>query len=151
MGHMKRMMIMGVFQVLIGCLVGFIPPPAVMHFRSIVAAHIGFCVNGTLLAVLGILTQYMSLSSTMFLILEFMANLGTFCNGSAFFISAFTGFGTKLAPITNEKFPFPNGIEGGYSDAMTACLMVCGVTIVTSLIISLIGLSAYDDRKAKQK
>jgi hypothetical protein len=144
MSHTKRMMIVGLAQVLLGCIVGFIPPPAVLHFRSIVTAHIEFCVNGILLAVLGILTQYMNLSVPLFSILEISAYLGTFCNGGAFLISAFTGFGTKLAPTVNEKFPFPNGVEGGYSDLMTNCLLVCGITIVTSLVISILGLSRFD-------
>ncbi len=143
----KRIIIIGVLQVLLGCIVGFIPPPAVLHFRSIVTAHIEFCVNGTLLAVLGILTQYMKLSSTSFTILELTSYTGTFCNGGAFLISAFTGFGTKLAPTVNEKFPFPNGVEGGYSDLMTNCLIVCGVTVIISLIFAIIGLANYEPTK----
>lgn len=146
MQRTKRIMIIGVLQVLLGCFVGFIPPPAVLHFRSIVTAHIEFCINGTLLAVLGILAQYMKLSPAMFAVMELTAYLGTFCNGGAFLISAFTGFGTKLAPTVIEKFPFPNGIEGGYSDLMTGCLMVCGVTIITSLILAIVGLVAYEDK-----
>ncbi len=134
----------GLFQVLLGCVIGFIPPPAVLHFRSIVTAHIEFCVNGILLAVLGILTQWMQLSWFWFFLLEITAYLGTFCNGGAFLISAFTGFGTKLAPTVNEKFPFPNGTEGGYSELMTKVLLVCGVTVITSLILSLIGLYHFD-------
>ena len=140
---MKRIIMMGVLQVLIGCIVGLIPPPAVVHFRSIVTAHIEFCFNGILLALMGLLTQYMALGSVSFFILEVTAYFGTFLNGSAFFISAFTGFGTKLSPTINEKFPFPNGIEGGYSDLMTTCLMTSGVTVITCLVISLVGLARY--------
>lgn len=142
---------MGVAQVLLGCLVGFIPPPAVMHFRSIVTSHIEFCVNGTLLAVLGILTQYMYLSPFWFTVLEINAYLGTFCNGGAFFVSAFTGFGTKLAPTTIETFPYPNGVVGGYSDLMTSILMVCGVTVVICLVLSLVGLYRYTPISGHQK
>jgi hypothetical protein len=143
MDRMKRITMLGVAQVLLGCFVGFIPPTAVLHFRSIVTAHIEFCINGILLAVLGILTQYMDLSPGMLFLLEINAYLGTFCNGGAFFVSAFTGFGSKLGVTSNEKFPPPNGTEGGYSDLMTGILMVCGVTIIISLVISLIGLYGY--------
>lgn len=141
-------MIIGLLQVLLGCFVGFIPPPAVLHFRSIVTAHIEFCVNGILLAVLGILTQFMELGSFSFAVMELTAYIGTFCNGGAFLISAFTGFGSNLAPTINEKFPFPNGIEGGYSTAMTSCLMCCGVAMVVSLILAIIGLAQYKPKKA---
>ena len=149
MDRTKRIMVVGVFQVLLGCIVGLIPPPAVLYFRAIVTAHIEFCVNGTLLAVLGILTQYMSLSSGLFAVLELTAYLGTFCNGGAFLISGFTGFGTKLGPTINEKFPAPNGIEGGYSEAITNCLLVCAVTVIISLILSIIGLIAYNPKNKK--
>jgi hypothetical protein len=76
---LKRIAMLGVAQVLLGCFVGFIPPTAVLHFRSIVTAHIEFCINGILLAVLGILTQYMDLSPGMLFLPEINAYLGTFC------------------------------------------------------------------------
>jgi hypothetical protein len=141
-------MIIGLAQVLLGCAVGLIPPPAVLHFRSIVTAHIEFCVNGILLAVLGILTQYMELGPTAFAIMEITAYLGTFCNGGAFLIAAFTGFGTKLAPTIIEKFPFPNGVETGYSTTITNCLLVCAVTVITSLVLAIIGLAQFKPKKA---
>ena len=147
MERMKRIMILGVTQILLGCFIGFIPPPAVIHFRSIVTAHIEFCVNGILLTVLGILTQYMDLNPFLFFILEITSYLGTYCNGAAFLVSAFTGFGTKLAPTINEKFPFPQGIEGGYSTLMTNILMICGVNMVISLFLALIGLYQYKPKK----
>lgn len=149
MDRTKRIMVIGVFQVLLGCVCGLIPPPAVLHFRAMVTAHIEFCVNGTLLAVLGILTQYMTLSSPLFALLELTAYLGTFCNGGAFVISAFTGFGTKLGPTVNEKFPPPNGTEGGYSETITNTLLVCAVTVIISLVLSMIGLMAYNPKNKK--
>ncbi len=144
---MKRMLILGVFQVLLGCIIGLIPPPAVIHFRSIVTAHIEFCVNGILLALLGVLTQYMHLSSGALFIMEITAYLGTFCNGGAFVIAGFTGYGTKLAPTVHEKFPFPNGNEGGYSELITNCLLVCAVTVITSLSLAIVGLATPPKQK----
>ncbi len=35
---------------LLGCLVGFVPPTAVVHYRSIVTAHLEFVSNGVLQA-----------------------------------------------------------------------------------------------------
>ena len=137
---LKRMILLGVLQVLLGCIVGLIPPPAVLHFRSIVTSHIEFCVNGMLLTLLGLITNYMTLSDTMMVIMEISAYLGTFLNGTAFFVSAFTGFGSPLAPNIHEKSPFPKGTEGGYSDLMTGMLMTCAVFVICSLIIASIGL-----------
>ena len=140
---LRRMIFLGVVQILLGCIVGLIPPPAVLHFRSIVTSHIEFCVNGILLALLGLITNYMTLSDTMLVIMEISAYLGTFLNGTAFFVSALTGFGSPLAPNVHEKTPFPNGIEGGYSDLMTGMLMTCALFVILSLIIALIGLAYY--------
>lgn len=147
LSRLLRITSVGVFQVLMGCVVGLIPPPVTKHFRSIVTAHIEFTANGTLLAVLGLLTPYMKLSNNMFNVLEATAYLGTFLNGGAFFISAFTGFGTKLAPCLHEKFPFPKGTEGGYSTAMTGILQVCAVNIITALSLATYGLVMNGDGK----
>jgi hypothetical protein len=148
----QRLLILGLFQVLVGCIVGFIPPPAVLHFRAVVTAHIEFCVNGTLLAVIGLCVPRMNLSNFMLWLMQATAVVGTFTNGGAFVISAFTGFGTKLGPTINEKFPPPKGIEGGYSDAITGILMVCGVCMLVCLSIAVVGLVRYrapKEEKAK--
>jgi hypothetical protein len=143
MDTQQRLLTLGVAQVLMGCITGIIPPPAVLHYRAIVTAHIEFCVNGTLLAVIGLLIPRMKLSTTMFRLLEVLAVLGTFTNGGAFILSAFTGYGTKLGTTINEKFPPPKGIEGGYSDAITNILMVCAVTMIAACVVALIGLVRF--------
>jgi hypothetical protein len=74
---------------------------------------------------------------------EVFAALGTFSNGGAFIISAFTGYGTKLGTTINEKFPPPKGIEGVYSDAITNILMVCAVTMIAACVVALIGLVRF--------
>ena len=40
---------LGVLQITVGCVVGFIPPSAVAWFRGIVMAHIEFTANGVLM------------------------------------------------------------------------------------------------------
>ena len=55
-------LLIGVAQVLFGCLVGLIPPTAVSWFRGIVMAHIEFTANGVLMAVLGLLVREMQLA-----------------------------------------------------------------------------------------
>jgi hypothetical protein len=143
MDTQQRLLTLGMAQVLMGCITGMIPPSAVLHYRAIVTAHIEFCVNGTLLAVIGLLTPRMKLSSTMFRLMEVFAALGTFSNGGAFIISAFTGYGTKLSTITNEKFPPIKGTEGGYSDLITNILIMCTVTVIGACVIALIGLVRF--------
>jgi len=44
----RWVLLIGVAQILFGCLVGFIPPTAVGWFRGIVMAHIEFTANGVL-------------------------------------------------------------------------------------------------------
>eukprot|EP01031_Cornospumella_fuschlensis_P035779 gene35779-43397_t len=151
MNRTVRMIVVGVLQVLVGCLVGLIPPPAVMHFRSVVTAHIEFTANGTLLAVLGLITPYMRLSGPLFTLYELLAYLGTWSNGGAFVVAAFTGSGTKLSPTISEKFPFPNGIEGGYSDFITSMLLFCAVTVISALALGLVGLFSYNEEKSTNK
>lgn len=136
----RRFLIGGIGQVLLGCLIGLIPPPMVPHFRSLVTSHIEFTANGMLLSILGIILPYLALSNMLLFVLEITAYLGTFCNGFAFVIAGFTGYGTPLAPTTHKQFPFPNGIEGPMSDIVTGCLFVCAVTIIVALSLTLIGL-----------
>ena len=48
--NLKRWtLFLGVLQITVGCLVGFIPPSAVAWFRGIVMAHIEFTANGVLM------------------------------------------------------------------------------------------------------
>jgi len=51
----RWVLIIGISQVLFGCLVGFVPPTAVPWFRGIVMAHIEFTANGVLMTVAGLL------------------------------------------------------------------------------------------------
>ena len=44
-------LILGVAQITLGCLVGFIPPAAVQWFRGIVMGHIEYTANGVLMVV----------------------------------------------------------------------------------------------------
>ena len=59
----RWVLLIGVAQVLFGCLVGFIPPTAVSWFRGIVMAHIEFTANGVLMIVVGLLARELQLSA----------------------------------------------------------------------------------------
>ncbi len=52
-------LILGVLQITVGCLIGFIPPSAVQWFRGIVMAHIEFTANGVLMVAFGFLVPYL--------------------------------------------------------------------------------------------
>ena len=54
---------LGVLQVTVGCIVGFIPPTAVQWFRGIVMAHIEFTANGVLMVALGFLLSELELGA----------------------------------------------------------------------------------------
>ena len=55
-------LILGVLQITVGCVVGFIPPSAVEWFRGIVMAHIEFTANGVLMVAFGFLVGELRLS-----------------------------------------------------------------------------------------
>ena len=54
-------LILGVLQITVGCIVGFIPPSAVAWFRGIVMAHLEFTANGVLLIAFGFLVRELNL------------------------------------------------------------------------------------------
>ena len=56
-------LLLGVLQITVGCIVGFIPPSAVQWFRGIVMAHIEFTANGVLMVAFGFLVHELGLNS----------------------------------------------------------------------------------------
>jgi hypothetical protein len=129
---------LGVLQVTVGCIVGFIPPTAVGWFRGIVMAHIEFTANGVLMVVLGLLLSRMNLGSKVIKAWFVLLQLGTWTNGAAGVVGAFAGASSPLMTTLNEKFPPPNGAN---HPMVTGLLMLCGVTIMLALLISLYGLA----------
>lgn len=130
-------LILGVFQITVGCLVGLIPPTAVAWFRGIVMAHIEFTVNGILVVVFSFLVHELRLNATALKIWFAALQIGTWTNGTAGVIGAFVGASSKLMPTINEKFPPPQGTE---NPMVTASLMICGVTVLLALFLTLYGL-----------
>lgn len=128
---------LGVLQITVGCIVGFIPPTAVQWFRGIVMAHIEFTANGVLMIVLGLLLGEMALNAKALRVWFATLQIGTWTNGAAGVAAAFTGVSSKLMPTINEKFPPPGGAD---SALVTNLLMVCGVTILVALLLTLYGL-----------
>jgi hypothetical protein len=128
---------LGVLQITVGCVVGFIPPPAVAWFRGIVMAHIEFTANGVLMIALGFLVKELRLSPTALKVWFAALQIGTWTNGGAGVIAAFIGSSSKLMPTISEQFPPPRGND---SPIITTTLMVCGITILTALLLTLYGL-----------
>ena len=130
-------LLLGVLQITAGCVVGFIPPTAVLWFRGIVMAHIEFTANGVLMIAFGFLVYELALNATALKVWFAALQIGTWTNGAAGVVAAFTGASSKLMPTLNEKFPPPHGTE---SALVTNTLMVCGITIMVALIITIYGL-----------
>jgi hypothetical protein len=128
---------LGVLQVTFGCIVGFIPPPAVSWFRGIVMAHIEFTANGVLVVVLAFLLSEMELGPKALWTWFAALQVGTWTNGAAGLTGAFIGYSSKLMPTINEKFPAPNGLD---HPVPTGLLLVCGVTVLIALGLTLTGL-----------
>jgi hypothetical protein len=124
-------------QVLFGCFVGFIPPTAVSWFRGIVMAHIEFTANGVLMTVIGLLARELRLSAVAWRIWFLTLIVGTWTNGAAGLVGAFAGQSSRLMPTLNQNFPAPGGAE---NPVVTGLLLVCGVTTVIALTLTIAGL-----------
>lgn len=130
-------LVLGVLQITVGCLVGFIPPTAVEWFRGIVMAHIEFTANGVLMVVFGFLVRELVLSPILLKVWFATLQIGTWSNGAAGVVAAFSGASSALMPTINEKFPPPGGVD---SVLVTSMLQLCGVTIIVALLLTLYGL-----------
>jgi hypothetical protein len=135
---------LGVLQVTVGCVVGFLPPTVVQWFRGVVMAHIEFTANGVLMVVLGLLLNEMELGATALWAWFVALVLGTWTNGAAGVLAAFSGSSSKLMGTLNEKFPPPGGADNA---GVTLLLMLCGVTIMIALLLSLYGLLAAKPKR----
>lgn len=136
--NLKRWtLLLGVLQITVGCMIGFIPPAAVAWFRGIVMAHIEFTANGVLMVAFGFLVREMRLSPTALKAWFATLQIGTWTNGAAGVAAAFLGSSSKLMPTLNEKFPPPNGVD---NLVVTSLLQLCGVTIIVALLLTVVGL-----------
>jgi hypothetical protein len=131
-------LLIGVAQVLVGCLVGFIPPTAVPWFRGIVMAHIEFTANGVLMIVIGLLARDLHLGGRALRVWFSTLVIGTWTNGAAGLIGAFAGQSSGLMPTMNQSFPPPGGAN---NHVVTGLLLICGVTIVIALVLTVVGLA----------
>jgi hypothetical protein len=134
----RWVLLIGVAQVLFGCIVGFVPPTAVSWFRGIVMAHIEFTANGVLMMVIGLLARELRLSAGAWRIWFWTLIVGTWTNGAAGLVGAFAGQSSPLMPTLNQNFPAPGGAE---NPVVTGLLTVCGVTIVIALVLTVAGLA----------
>ena len=130
-------LILGVLQIIIGCLVGFIPPSAVSWFRGIVMAHVEFTANGVLMVVFAFLVRELRLSPAALKVWFATLQIGSWTNGAAGVAAAFIGASSKLMPTINEKFPPPHGTD---NPIVSGSLKLCGVTIMVALLLTLYGL-----------
>lgn len=130
-------LLLGVFQITVGCMIGFIPPSAVAWFRGIVLAHIEFTANGVLLVAFGFLVRELRLGPSALKVWFVTLQMGTWTNGASGVAAAFIGASSKLMQTINEKFPPPHGTD---STIVTGTLKLCGVTIMVALLLTLYGL-----------
>jgi hypothetical protein len=130
-------LILGVLQITVGCVIGFIPPPAVAWFRGIVMAHIEFTANGVLMVAFGFLARELRLGATALKVWFATLQIGTWTNGAAGLVGAFIGASSRLMPTINEKFPPPHGTD---NPIVSGSLLLCGVTIMVALLLTLFGL-----------
>ena len=130
-------LVLGVLQVTVGCVVGFTPPDAVEWFRGIVMAHLEFTANGVLMIVLGLLAHELHLNRAAWITWFTTLQIGTWTNGAAGVAAAILGASSPLTPTLNEKFPPPYGTA---SPVVTNLLLICGITVLIALVLTLYGL-----------
>lgn len=133
----RWVLLLGVLQIIVGCSIGFIPPTAVAWYRGIVMAHIEFTANGVLVVVLGLVLPYLELGVATLMVWFATLQIGTWTNGGAGVIAAFSGASSRLMPTINEKFPPPGGTN---SALVTGILELCGITIIIALLLTAFGL-----------
>ena len=143
----RWVLVVGVAQVLFGCAVGFIPPTAVQWFRGIVMAHIEFTANGVLMIVIGLLARELRLGAGALRVWFWTLLIGTWTNGAAGLVGAFAGQSSPLMPTINQNFPPPGGAA---NQVVTGLLLVCGVTIVIALVLTLAGLARTERYKPEK-
>src|SRR5678816_4807002 len=85
----RWVLILGVLQIIVGCVVGFIPPAAVEWFRGIVMAHIEFTANGVLMVAFGFLVAQLALGRALLWVWFVLLQIGTWTNGAAGVAAAF--------------------------------------------------------------
>ena len=64
--------------------------------------------------------------------------IGTWTNGAAGLAGAFAGQSSQLMPTLNQNFPAPGGAN---NPIVTGLLLVCSVTIVIALALTIVGLA----------
>jgi hypothetical protein len=146
-------LILGVLQITIGCLVGFVPPTAVQWFRGILMSHIEYTANGVLMVAFAFLVPELRLQSVGLITWFTTLQIGTWTNGTAGLIGALIGYSSVLMPTLNEKFPAPHGAD---HPVVTGLLQICGVTMMAALLLTLYGLlrsglSPAEDRAGPAK
>lgn len=136
-------LVLGVLQVLVGCVVGLVPPDSVAWFRGIVMAHIEFTANGVLVIVLGLLVREFGLGRPALIAWFVLLQVGTWTNGASGVAAALIGQSSDLMPTINARHPPP---VPGDNAMVSGLLIVCGLAIIAALVLTLAGLLRGDRR-----
>eukprot|EP01012_Entosiphon_sulcatum_P045085 TRINITY_DN60033_c0_g1_i1.p1 TRINITY_DN60033_c0_g1~~TRINITY_DN60033_c0_g1_i1.p1 ORF type:complete len:153 (+),score=22.91 TRINITY_DN60033_c0_g1_i1:41-499(+) len=136
------LLVLGVLQVLTGCILGLIPENQWTLYRYAVTAHLEFTANGVLLIALGYVSTKISLPSVLGPVFWLTSVVGTWINGLAFVYGAIYGELTELAPKANSEIGAAARakLTGQSGQVVTGMLTICGVCIITSLFLALLGL-----------
>jgi hypothetical protein len=130
-------LVLGVLQVLAGCVVGLVPPDSVAWFRGIVMAHIEFTANGVLVIVLGLLVREFGLGRTALVAWFVLLQVGTWTNGASGVAAALAGQSSDFMPTINARHPPP---IPGDSPLVSGLLVTCALSILAALLLTLVGL-----------
>src|SRR5437867_4177198 len=100
-------------------------------------SNLEFTANGVLMVAFGFLVSELRLSPAALKVWFGTLQIGTWMNGAAGVAAVFIGASSKLMPTISEKFPPPHGAD---NPIVSGSLLLCGVTIMVALLLTLYGL-----------
>eukprot|EP01091_Cochliopodium_minus_P017663 TRINITY_DN6976_c0_g1_i2.p1 TRINITY_DN6976_c0_g1~~TRINITY_DN6976_c0_g1_i2.p1 ORF type:complete len:160 (+),score=28.06 TRINITY_DN6976_c0_g1_i2:10-489(+) len=147
----KINIVSGLLMLFKGCLLAMAPPDMVVHYRSLITMHLEDTANGALLIIFGLITPLMGLGGFGRFLFLLAGQIGAWCNGAAFTLSAFTGAQTYLAPLAHSKKDGLLPLDHPYSILCSNLLFVTAISILLAFLIGIYGILVGPPGSSNQK
>lgn len=142
---LKYSLLSGIFQVVVGCLLAIplanLPNPQVGHHQM--------TSNGVFLMAIAFCFPYCKLSKFWLNVAFVTAQFGTWCNGMAYWLLAFTNAPNPM--FLKSSNLVPEGENNIYTYIAMSSLYFCSVTLLLSLTLLMRGILAYDVNSNSKK
>jgi len=138
---LKYSLLSGISQILVGCLLGG-PIADMPNPQMGKAGHHQMTTNGVFLMAIAFCFPYCKLSKFWLRIAFVTAQFGTWCNGLAYWILAFTNAPNPM--FLKSSNLAPEGENNIYTYMSIASLLFCGVNLLLNLTLLIWGILDYD-------